>query len=229
MGYFMKLILSGGGSGEKTKEIDDLFASLIDKNKPLLYLPIAIDTKKHPYPECLKWLKNQFEIRGIKKYIMITEKEIKKGDLKLTNFGGLYIGGGNTPYLLKTLKESGFWILIQEMLRLDIPIYGGSAGAIIFAKTIIPSLSQDDNNVKLTDFSAMNKINDYNIWCHYSADLDQIISQYIKKYHLSKTIAVSEKTGIFVTDNQIKVIGQESVYIFDSNKKKEIKTGQYLS
>ena len=53
----MELIVTGGGSGKDTKEIDEFFASKLDKDKPLLYIPIAIDNIEHPYPDCLKWLK----------------------------------------------------------------------------------------------------------------------------------------------------------------------------
>jgi len=58
------------GSGEDIIEVDKLFASMLDKNKPLLYIPIAIDNIKHPYEDCLDWLKNTFEPLGISKYEM---------------------------------------------------------------------------------------------------------------------------------------------------------------
>ncbi|MEK6793115.1 MAG: hypothetical protein AABX95_04830, partial [Nanoarchaeota archaeon] len=74
----MVLILTGGGNGEDTKEIDKYFASLVDKTKPLLYLPIAIDTIKHPYPECLRWLRQTLDKLGIRKYEMITEETLSQ-------------------------------------------------------------------------------------------------------------------------------------------------------
>src|SRR3989344_1137503 len=66
---------------------------------------------------------------------MITNlKEIKKEDLN--KFGSVYIGGGNTPYLLKELKETGFYEHLKYLIERNIPIAGGSAGAIIFAKQV---------------------------------------------------------------------------------------------
>ena len=111
----MKIILSGGGYGKDTKELDGKFASLLDKSKPLLYLPIAIDNTKHPYPDCLKWLKSTFNNLGVSSYKMITEKTID--DLKNENprdFAGIYIGGGNTPYLLRTIKETCLWNFLKS-------------------------------------------------------------------------------------------------------------------
>jgi hypothetical protein len=61
----MNLIITGGGSGEDTRDIDLAFASKLDKEKPLLYIPIAIDNIKHPYPSCLEWLKSTFEEMGL--------------------------------------------------------------------------------------------------------------------------------------------------------------------
>ena len=176
----MKLFLSGGGNGKQTAELDELFSKELDKSKPLLYIPIAINTEKHPYPECLKWLKSTFDKFGVKNYIMRDEKKIyyyKKE--KIGNFAGIYIGGGNAPYLLKILKDSGLWDFIKQSVLNDIPIYGGSAGAIIFGKTIIPSLNDDENFVCLKDFSGMNLAKGYEVWCHYDSSKDKAIKQVI--------------------------------------------------
>ncbi len=219
----MKLILSGGGSGKQTTELDSKFASLVDKSKPLLYIPVAIDTKTHPYPGCLEWLKETFDPLRIKKYDMWTEEDLSKGEkIDVKNFGGIYIGGGNTPYLLKTLKESGMWKFLKDAIKENIPIYGGSAGAIIFAKSIIPSLSADENKVHLENFEGMNLISNREIWCHYDEDNDKIIREFIETYNLKEIVALPEETGLFITD-KIKVIGNKSAYMFSANSKIEIK------
>lgn len=167
----MKLILSGGGSGKQTKELDKKFANLIDKEKPLLYIPIAIDNCKRPYPGCLEWLRSTFDNLGITKYEMITEKELGKYSKKdPSEFGGIYIGRGNTPYLLKKLKESGMWQFLEKALEQDVPIYGGSAGAIIFGKSIKPSLHMDKNWVDLEDLEGMNVLKGKYIFCHVSPE-----------------------------------------------------------
>jgi dipeptidase E len=222
----MKLFLSGGGSGIKTEELDKLFADALDKTKPLLYIPIAMDTERHSYPDCLKWLTNAFDKFGVKKYTMWDEKKIyenKKENVK--NFSGIFIGGGNTPYLLKILKDSGLYGFIEEAISKNIPIYGGSAGAIIFAKTIIPSLSADDNFVGLKDFSSFNRVNDYEIWCHYDFSLDNQIREYMKQYKLKKVVALAEDCGIIIRDEKMVIIGKSSAFVFDKDKKEEIKNG----
>ncbi len=224
----MKLILSGGGSGKQTIELDSKFVSLVDKSKPLLYIPVAIDTKTHPYPGCLEWLKETFDSLGIKKYEMWTEEDLFKGKkIDVKNFGGIYIGGGNTPYLLKTLKESGMWKFLKDAIKENIPIYGGSAGAIIFAKSIIPSLSADENKVHLKNFDGMNLISNKEVWCHYGKNHDKRILEFIEKYNLKEIIALPEETGLFI-GKDIRLIGKKSGYLFTKEIKKEIKVGGEL-
>jgi dipeptidase E len=226
----MKLILTGGGSGEKTRELDELFASLLNKSKPLLYIPIAINTKEHPYPECLKWIKETFDELDVKTYDMWTEKDLKKSKtINPEEFSGIYIGGGNTPYLLKILKESNFWDFLKKAIKLGIPIYGGSAGAIIFAKTIIPSLSADENEVGITDFKGMNILNDFEFWAHYEDSLEPKVQEFIEKYGLKKIIAVPEDCGLVIEDNQTKVIGKSPAIVFENNNKKIINSGEFIN
>jgi len=225
----MKLILSGGGSGEETKEIDGLFAGLVDKSKPLLYIPIAMDSNKYPYSECLKWLKGTFTSMGILNYKMWTEKELsRRKEVGPNDFGGIYIGGGNTFYLMKILKESGAWDFIKKAVEKDIPIYGGSAGAMIFAKTITPALKGDRNKVRLSDFSAMNMINNWELWCHYEERMDNDIQKYIQKYNFEKIVALTEGNGLYITNQGIKLEGQKPAQVFVNGVKKELKIREAL-
>lgn len=218
----MKLILSGGGSGKKTEEIDKLFASLIDTSKELLYIPIAIDTFHHPYPECLKFIRSTFDTLGIRKYHMITEKDLSNiSNLNINNFGGIYIGGGNTAYLLKMLKESPLWNFLKKAISLDIPIYGGSAGAIIFGKTILSSLPSDGNIVSLEDFSGMDSLKGIDIWCHYKGE-DKEILEFIQTYNMQDTILLNESTGIYVENKERKIIGKIPAKRIKNNSQKGI-------
>jgi len=223
----MALILTGGGSGNDTLKIDKLFSEMLDKTKPLLYIPIAIDSIKHPYPECLTWLKNTFDKFGIKNYKLCSEENLVEiSQEKPEKFSGIYIGGGNTFYLMKKLKETGLWVFLKEAIKKDIPIYGGSAGAIIFSKDIKTSLNFDKNWVELTDFSGMNLIRDYSLWCHFNLDKEQKIKKIIKEQKITHSIALTEKNALLLSKNTIQVIGNEPAYIFDaSGTKKEALLG----
>jgi len=218
----MRLILSGGGSGKDTEELDESFANLVNKNKDLLYIPIAIDNYKHPYPECLIWLKNTFVKLGINKYKVLTEENIDDFSKKdPSEFGGIYIGGGNTPYLLKKLKESGMWEFIKRAIKKDIPIYGGSAGAIIFSKSIKPSLYFDKNWVELNELEGMNLIRDHFLFCHFSPEREEKIIKIISNEKLYPAILLPETSGIYVTEKEIKLLGNKDVEVINENGTKD--------
>src|ERR1035437_6450317 len=208
----MKLFLSGGGGKEDSKELDKKFVASLDLSKPILYIPIAINTDKYPYSGCLAWIYNVLNPLGVNNIIMWTEEDLKnKTGQDFEQFGGVYIGGGNTFKLLKELKEFGTFEILRKLAQKDIPIYGGSAGAIIFAKTIIPAMSADKNEVELIDFSAMDLVQDYDIWCHYSESMDLIIIEYMEKHDLKKIIAIPENAGLYVTEDSIEAVGFLSV------------------
>lgn len=219
----MKLFLSGGS--QRAFNLDKEFFEMIDKSKPMLYIPVAINSKKHPYPECLAWIKRYFSEFSFDKIEMVTDlRKIKKSDLD--KFGSVYVGGGNTPHLLKELKGSGFYEHLKYFMKKNVPIAGGSAGAIIFAKTIIPSLSIDENKVRLKDFNALNKLDNYELWAHYNSSLDNVIKEFMEKHNLKKIIALPEYCGVYANDKSMKIVGESSAWIFDSNSKREVKNGE---
>lgn len=215
----MKLFLSGGGSGKDSIELDKKYIQSLATTKPVLYIPIAIDTEKHPYPDCLKWLKGNFQPLGFDNFVMWTEDDLKGKTIKdFEQFGGIYIGGGNTFKLLKDLKEFGTFEILKELAEKDVPIYGGSAGAIIMAITIIPAKSADVNEVDLTDFNALNLVWDYDIWCHYQESDNQTIKKYITEYGLKKIIAIPESAGLYVHNKSMEVVGPSNVTVFGYTK-----------
>lgn len=215
----MKAILTGGGSGEQTKELDELFASLLDKKKPLLYIPIAIDENKFPYSGCLHFIKSTFYNLGIKKYTMWTEQELSN-TTPLSNFSGVYIGGGNTFYLLKKLKESDLLHSLKKALKDEIPIYGGSAGAIIFGASIKTALPYDTNDVGLEDFRGLDIIDGHSLVCHFDNTQKSTVYDLARKD--LKLLMLTEKNGIYVQNDSIRVIGREPAFKLQKNTLKEI-------
>lgn len=215
----MKLYLSGGGSGEDSAEINRMFAKSIVKNKSLLYIPIAIDTNRHPYPSCLEYIQAEFKPFNITNITMLTDlSKITREEIE--KIGGVYIGGGNTPKLLKEMKDNNFLTHLEYLAKKNIPLAGGSAGAIIFAKTIIPSLSADPNDVQLNDFSALNMLRGYDLWCHYNSSMDKEIKEYQEKYKIKKIIALPENCSIFVDDEKIRIVGKGDATLFTNKKVK---------
>ena len=225
----MRLFLGGGGNSIDSFELDKKFVASLDLSKPILYIPIAISSIKHPYPECLEWVLSVFKIHSVTNIIMWNEEDLKnKVKEDFDKFSGVYIGGGNTYKLLKELKEFGTLKIISLLAQEGLPIYGGSAGAIILAKTIFPAGYADTNEVRVTDFSALNLIHEHDVWCHYIEDDNDSIIEYLAKYNLEKILAIPENAGLFVTEDSIEIVGPGMITLFKNDFQKVLNPGELV-
>lgn len=148
--------------------------------------------------------------------------DLRQIDLNSSQYSGVYIGGGNTFKLLKIFKETRFDVSLKKFLENGGTVYGGSAGAIILGKDIMTCAHLDENQVGLKDFSGLNLINEYSIWCHYESGNDELIDKYIGSRQIP-VIAIPEKSGILLNGESIEVIGQEPCYQFEKGSKKMLK------
>lgn len=225
----MRLFLSGGGSGQNSFDLDKKFIEAIDSKKPVLYIPIAINPTKHPYPECLKWLQSNFKPIGFENFVMWTESDLSNKSIKdFEQFAGIYIGGGNTFKLLKELREFGTIEILRVLAEKNIPIYGGSAGALVFAYTIATATLYDVNDVALTDLKGLNLIHNFNIWVHYNDSMDPLIQAYRSQHNFEKIIAIPENAGLLITDENIETVGPSKVSIFVDVEKNEAVPGTLI-
>ena len=205
----MKLFLSGGGDAADSRLLDELFVSNIPADKKsILYIPLA--WKSGIYDGCLKWFTSTFGVLGDFKIEMWTTLDNKTNE-DLNDFGAIYIGGGNTYLLLAKLKQSGFDSLLKNFIDSGGIVYGGSAGAIILGNNISTALigqDADENIVGLTDLSGLNLINDFAIQCHFQDNQINEIKAYSVKNKVP-IIALPERTGLYIADDQAKVVGYE--------------------
>ncbi len=159
-----KIFLSGGGDEVSTYQYHKQFIETCGgKDARILYIPIALDSAKHSWADCYKWISNA--LKDFTTNIdMITSLESLNLEF-LRNYSGIYVGGGNTYKLLKTFRETGFDKLLEKYIKQDGNYFGGSAGAIIMGQTI--SISQDPNEVNLQDLTGLQLVN-FNIYPHYN-------------------------------------------------------------
>lgn len=122
----MKLFLSGGGSGEKSAEVDKKYIEAINKIKPILYIPIAIDTNKHPYSECLEWIRGNFARYYFGNFVMWTEDDLKnKTEQDLKEYMRKY----NIEKVIAIPEDAGLYINEKEIRAI------GPNTITIFTKT----------------------------------------------------------------------------------------------
>jgi dipeptidase E len=149
----MKLFLTSAGMVPETKTG---FLQLLPK-KPEYMRVAFIPTAANPEQD--RWYLNKSKLRfaelGI---VMINEVDLEhetKDTLapKLANADVIYVEGGNTYYLMKYVRASGFAVLVKDFLERGGVYVGSSAGSIIAGPTI--ETSRDQNTVALDGSSGL--------------------------------------------------------------------------
>ncbi|MEE0700101.1 MAG: GNAT family N-acetyltransferase [Bacilli bacterium] len=230
----MKIFANGGGSGDRILNIYKKIDSIIDYNKPALYIPLAMEPDKHPYDGCYEWIKQ--EICGINvPSIKMVESFEEFAFLNYNDYSFIFIGGGNTFRLLKGLKDSGAFLKLKDYILNDGIVFGGSAGAVIMGYDV--SCSMDENYVNLEDTTGLNLIDGFSIFPHYTNFKSKLtkdeneerlktftnrIIDYTKND--LKMIAIPEEDTITVDENGMKIIGYKPYYKFEKGKIKMIDT-----
>lgn len=227
----MKLYLSGGGSGKQNHFAYINFFRIIDKSKPILYIPLAMESTM--YKSCYNWFKNEINSYNFDKFEMV-KSSLELSKLDLNNYSALFIGGGNTYKLLSELKENDIINKIKKYLLNGGIVYGGSAGAIIFGKDIDGCKLMDEKNDVSTE--GLNFINNYSLLCHFNNNNLKLNKKYLTTYSIkNKLLFLPEEDVLVISDNSIKIIGSHKYVIFDnqkmaihspSNFKKDIKSDE---
>ena len=195
----MKLLLTS--TGLATETITNAFLELI--NKPIketrvLFVPTAARTNEElNYAELSK---QQLQKIGIlKKNIQVINLD---KPLKIKEFDVIYICGGNTFFLLKKIKESGFDKIIKDSILENKIYFGVSAGSMILSPNIELAIPFDKNDIKLKDLSGLKVINVYPS-PHYIEKEKPLINKYINKY---KVITLTDNQALLITKNLLKII-----------------------
>lgn len=222
----MRIFLNGGGDGAQTIEANKRLNDVIDHNKPLLYIPLAMESET--YPSCLEWIKGELRYLNIAGIDMVTSaQEITNKDL--SQYCAIFIGGGNTFKLLYELKISGAFEKIKSYITNDGIIFGGSAGTIIFGESLETCILDDTNEVGLEDIRGFDVLNGISLLCHYTngtEEKDNKSKQYLLELSKQrKVIALPEDDTLFINGNEVELIGSRPYYVFENGVVEERNTG----
>jgi len=232
----MKLILSGGGIGEKCHTSYKKFAEEL-KERKVLFVPFAND--EMTYQEALEWFKGQVNPYGINNIIMIENpQELTKELLK--SVGGVYVSGGNTFQLLKELKSCNAFNVMKEFLNEDSIIMGGSAGATVFGKSIdtclmddLKIIASDKNNVGLKETDGFNAVCGYSFFVHYRVkerqyeDTEKRVQRLLSDGH--NLICLPEETSLYIEHGRMSIIGTLPAEIITKTTRFQIKPNEQLN
>lgn len=211
------LFISGGGGSKDSLLLDKYFLKIINQKRSILYIPVAMEVDSLGFESCYDWIIKT--ISSISKnfinIVMWTDLSSKSWD-DIKDFGAIYIGGGNTFKLLNYLVDTNFLLLLKEYINNGGVVYGGSAGAIIMGKSINTAEEENDKDYKKSE--GLNLFFGTSIICHHEKNMDAKIINYTRENH-EGVIALPERTGLFLFNSEILVIGYEPAYFFDSKGK----------
>lgn len=199
----MKLLLTS--SGIVSRQIAIAFRNLVTKDLSqikLLYIPTATDGSLNDINRAANELSFlSLDPANVSIYNLEYEMPLEE----LTKYEIIYVGGGNTFYLLERFRETGFLEKLKTAIYKGIPYIGLSAGSIIAGPTIQTAYPFDKNVVEMTDFTGMNLI-DKIIIPHYHEDRMEIVNSYKKTFPF-EIITLNNYQALLVTDDRLEIIG----------------------
>ncbi len=120
----------------------------------------------------------------------------------------IHMEGGNTYYLLKIIRESGFNEVLQELLNAGKVYIGTSAGAYVMTPSIEICAWKDDGKDKfgITDFTAMNYV-PFVLKVHYKDEMEASMKN--KMHELKYPLRIlRDGQGIFIENNTVSFFGE---------------------
>ncbi|HNX11335.1 MAG TPA: Type 1 glutamine amidotransferase-like domain-containing protein [bacterium] len=128
----------------------------------------------------------------------------------LKKFDVVFVNGGNTFYLLKSIRESEFDKVLEELLPQGLIYIGASAGAYVACPTIEMALwpHQDRyDHCGVTDFTGLNLV-PFLITAHYVPEYDDVLREKIPQAHYPTRILDNEQ-ALLVKDDRVDFLGGE--------------------
>lgn len=130
----------------------------------------------------------------------------------------IHVEGGNTFYLLKAIKETGFTEILKELLDEGRVYIGTSAGSYIMCPTIEVANWSDDGKDKfgMTDFTALNYV-PFVLKVHFTNEKETLVKENIRTLKYPIRI-LRDGQGILVEDNKYTFVGDGEEVKLDQQK-----------
>ncbi|MFH1582445.1 MAG: Type 1 glutamine amidotransferase-like domain-containing protein [bacterium] len=214
----MKLFLTSAGLVPETTES---FLKMLNK-KPDETSLCFITTASHP--EENKWYVEKDRERLSELGFKVTEMDLKEENEnslndKLKDFDVIFVEGGNTFYLLKYVRESGFDKALKPFLDKGGVYLGVSAGSMIAGLNIESAgwKHADRNTVNLQDLTGLNLV-PFVIAPHIDESNIEATRECASKVNYP-VIALTDKQAILIENGIQKIVGTGEKYIFNTDVK----------
>jgi dipeptidase E len=202
------LLLASNGKYVIEKGLKLLFPD-VTKIK-LAYITTAIKGARNPdyfqqFPELLKHEGYDFE------EIDIEGKNADELEQILMGKDAVFVEGGNTFYLLKAVRASGFDSVIKKLINRGVAYVGVSAGSYIACPTIEVAAwkkpGKEKDNFGVTDLTAMNLV-PFLLKAHYTPEKKAFLQEKIAQTKYPVKI-ISDNQAILVKGDMIELVGEK--------------------
>lgn len=202
-----RIVAIGGGELRErtTLKIDEYIAGLAKQhageNRPnALFIPTASHDYMPYYNTFHKVYTGVFNIKTDVALTVYKEPDMEKMRAKFEKADVIYVGGGDTVFMIEHWKKVGLLPLIQEAYERGKLIVGLSAGAICWFSDIYTDSLQTEDGAKYAMFKGLGWI-DGIISPHYGSrmlDFDKIVC-----YNYQRALAIEDNAAILVEDGEV--------------------------
>jgi len=204
-----KIIAIGGGELRErtTLKIDEYIATLAkaragDRRANALFIPTASHDFMPYYNTFHKVYTGVFDIKTDVALSVFKEVDLEKMKAKFEKADMIYVGGGDTVFMIEEWKKSGLLPLIEDAYNRGVILAGLSAGAICWFSDIYTdsALVNGDGEEKYAMFSGLAWKKGV-ISPHYNTrmlDFDKIVC-----YNYDRALGIEDNSAIVIENGEI--------------------------
>lgn len=204
-----KIIAIGGGELRErtTLKIDEYIANLAkvragENRANALFIPTASHDFMPYYNTFHKVYTGVFNIKTDVALSVFKEVDLEKMKAKFEKADVIYVGGGDTVFMMESWKQTGLLGLIKDAYERGVIIAGLSAGAICWFSDIYTdsALVNGETDEKYSMFKGLNWIEGV-ISPHYGSrmlDFDKIVC-----YNYDCAFGIEDDAALVIEDGQI--------------------------
>jgi dipeptidase E len=221
-----KIVAIGGGELRErtTLKIDEYLATLAkdragDKRANALFIPTASHDFMPYYNTFHKVYTGIFDIKTDVALTVFKEVDVEKLKAKFEKADLIYVGGGDTVFMMQSWEKSGVLPLLKEAYQRGVVLAGLSAGAICWFSDIYTDSLKTEDGMEYAMFKGLGWI-DGVVSPHYNTRARQFDD--IVKEQFSKAYGIEDNAALLIEDEQI--VGTLSsggnVYLLEGGKEK---------
>lgn len=207
----MKLLLTSNGFS--SIKIFQAFLSLVNSNVTkktseikIAFIPTAAvsEEEQKSYSQSVRTELVSFGIKKENITDLNLDHAVSYDEIK--DMDAVYVGGGNTFYLLHAMKTSSFYPVLKQFLQNNKTYVGVSAGSIVVTPTTAVANVEpaDPNEIGLTDFTGLGLV-DFEVSPH----VPEVVS-----YESAQSYANTTENTVYAFDHYCALVVQEDEISF---------------